>query len=109
MAAIATTFVCTGRRDRPFQHGLDRDCARRRARRVARRRHAWRRRARRPSTGRPRPEERRIPMTYVATASHDTLRRRAAMLASIRDFFAERGVLEVETPALSSADRKSVV
>lgn len=42
-------------------------------------------------------------MTYIATASHDTLRRRAAILASIRDFFVERGVLEVETPALSSA------
>jgi lysyl-tRNA synthetase class 2 len=42
-------------------------------------------------------------MTYVATASHDTLRRRARIIASIREFFAERGVLEVETPALSSA------
>lgn len=42
-------------------------------------------------------------MTYVATASHDTLRRRARILASIREFFAERRVLEVETPALSSA------
>jgi lysyl-tRNA synthetase class 2 len=42
-------------------------------------------------------------MTYIATASHDTLRRRAAIVASIRQFFAERGVLEVETPALSSA------
>ena len=42
-------------------------------------------------------------MTYVATASHDTLRLRAEILASIRKFFAARGVLEVETPALSSA------
>ncbi len=42
-------------------------------------------------------------MTYVRSASHDLLRRRAAILGSIRGFFAERGVLEVETPALSSA------
>lgn len=42
-------------------------------------------------------------MGYVATASHTTLRQRAAVLARIRGFFAERGVLEVETPALSCA------
>ena len=48
-------------------------------------------------------QRRHTAMTYIATASHDTLRRRAAILASIREFFAERGVLEVETPALSSA------
>jgi lysyl-tRNA synthetase class 2 len=42
-------------------------------------------------------------MTYRATASHETLRRRAAMLAALRAFFAARGVLEVETPALSPA------
>jgi elongation factor P--(R)-beta-lysine ligase len=42
-------------------------------------------------------------MTYVAAATHETLRRRAAIVASIRGFFAARGVLEVETPALSTA------
>jgi lysyl-tRNA synthetase class 2 len=42
-------------------------------------------------------------MSYVATASHATLRGRAEVNARIRAFFAARGVLEVETPALSSA------
>jgi lysyl-tRNA synthetase class 2 len=40
---------------------------------------------------------------YRRGASLDTLRQRAAMLAAIRSFFAARGVLEVETPALSPA------
>jgi lysyl-tRNA synthetase class 2 len=42
-------------------------------------------------------------VTYRPGAAIDTLRQRAAMLAAIRTFFAERHVLEVETPALSSA------
>jgi elongation factor P--(R)-beta-lysine ligase len=42
-------------------------------------------------------------MAYERGATLATLRQRAAMLAAIRSFFAARGVLEVETPALSSA------
>jgi lysyl-tRNA synthetase class 2 len=42
-------------------------------------------------------------VAYERGASLDTLRQRAAMLGAIRAFFAARGVLEVETPALSSA------
>ena len=42
-------------------------------------------------------------MGYERGASLATLRHRAAMLGAIREFFAARGVLEVETPALSPA------
>jgi lysyl-tRNA synthetase class 2 len=42
-------------------------------------------------------------VSYEAGASLATLRQRAAMLTAVRAFFAARGVLEVETPALSSA------
>jgi elongation factor P--(R)-beta-lysine ligase len=42
-------------------------------------------------------------VAYERGASVSMLRQRAAMLAAIRSFFSARGVLEVETPALSSA------
>ena len=41
--------------------------------------------------------------TWRPTASLSALRQRAAMLAAARDFFAQRGVMEVETPILSAA------
>lgn len=40
---------------------------------------------------------------WQPTASIDTLKRRAQLLADVRRFFAERDVLEVETPVLSQA------
>ncbi|MDF2177913.1 elongation factor P--(R)-beta-lysine ligase [Aliiglaciecola sp. CAU 1673] len=42
-------------------------------------------------------------LNWQPTASIDNLRRRAQLLADIRRFFAERNVMEVETPALSQA------
>ena len=42
-------------------------------------------------------------MAWRPTATLAALQRRAAMLAAARNFFAERGVLEVETPILSAA------
>ncbi|MGH8032568.1 MAG: EF-P lysine aminoacylase EpmA [Luteimonas sp.] len=42
-------------------------------------------------------------MSWQPSATHDTLRLRARLNAMIRAFFAEHGVLEVETPVLSRA------
>jgi elongation factor P--(R)-beta-lysine ligase len=42
-------------------------------------------------------------VSWRPTASLEALGRRAAMLAAAREFFASRGILEVETPILSSA------
>jgi elongation factor P--(R)-beta-lysine ligase len=40
---------------------------------------------------------------WQPTATLNSLRQRAAMLARLREFFSERGVLEVETPTLSTS------
>jgi lysyl-tRNA synthetase class 2 len=42
-------------------------------------------------------------VSWRPTAALNALQRRAAMLAAAREFFADRGVLEVETPVLSGA------
>ena len=39
-------------------------------------------------------------MSWSPTAALPTLRLRAEALAAVRGFFADRGVLEVDTPAL---------
>jgi lysyl-tRNA synthetase class 2 len=47
--------------------------------------------------------DRQANVAWRPTAALNALKRRAAMLAAARDFFAVRGVLEVETPILSAA------
>lgn len=42
-------------------------------------------------------------LTWVPSATPDALRQRARFMAKIRNFFAERDVLEVDTPVLSHA------
>jgi elongation factor P--(R)-beta-lysine ligase len=42
-------------------------------------------------------------VSWLPTATIDALKRRAGMLREAREFFAARGVLEVETPTLSAA------
>ncbi|MGR5469646.1 elongation factor P lysine(34) lysyltransferase, partial [Vibrio astriarenae] len=41
--------------------------------------------------------------TWQPTASIEQLRQRAALIMAIRQFFAEREVMEVDTPAMSHA------
>jgi lysyl-tRNA synthetase class 2 len=45
----------------------------------------------------------RSPLSWRPNATHATLRRRATLVARLRNFFASRAVLEVETPILSAA------
>ena len=42
-------------------------------------------------------------LSYQPTCSIDALKARAKLYTQIRQFFAERGVMEVETPVVSQA------
>ena len=44
-----------------------------------------------------------MPITWQPSAAIEVLKQRASLLATIRDFMAARGILEVETPVLSHA------
>lgn len=53
---------------------------------------------------RPSPERRTVPrVNWRPGSGLESLRQRAKLLARLRQFFSERGVLEVETPLLASA------
>src|SRR4029077_5721769 len=89
------------RRDGPLQHGLDGDpAAAARPQRVAAGSGPRGCRARGPDPG---PAHMSSAADWPPSASRARLTERATLLARARDFFAARGVLEVDTPLLVNA------